>query len=249
MDTLGAIVGPATAFVALHSFHATYPQLFALTLVPGLLAALMIGLLVRETSRPRIKHISFGDSLRSLDPRFRRFLGAVGFFGMGDFSHTLLILYATQQLTPTYGAAQAGSFAVGLYVVHNLVNAVGALLAGWLADSFDRRKVVAGGFAAAALMALGLVVAPPSLSTLAALMALGGLYRAVEDTAQDALAADLVDDRHHGMAFGVLATVTGVGDMLSSVLVGALWSAYGAPVAFGWAAAMMLVGALLMLRP
>ena len=39
MDTLGAIIGPATAFVLLGVYHLGYPALFALTLIPGLAAA------------------------------------------------------------------------------------------------------------------------------------------------------------------------------------------------------------------
>lgn len=36
------------------------------------------------------------------------------------------------------------------------------------------------------------------------------------------MCAELVGADQHGMAFGVLATVNGVGDFLSSIIVGAL---------------------------
>jgi len=48
MDTLGAIVGPATAFVLLPWVGHHYPTLFALTLIPGLLAV-AITILVRDS--------------------------------------------------------------------------------------------------------------------------------------------------------------------------------------------------------
>jgi len=51
---------------------------------------------------------------------FRRFLIGVGIFGAGDFSHTLLILYATKMLADEYGMARAASFAVMLYTLHNI---------------------------------------------------------------------------------------------------------------------------------
>ena len=70
-----------------------------------------------------MKPISFGESLRALPKRFRKFLVAVGLFGAGDFAHTLLILLATQRLTPTLGAAKAASIAVGLYLLHNVLYA------------------------------------------------------------------------------------------------------------------------------
>mgnify|MGYP000725348561 CR=1 FL=1 len=66
MDTLGAIVGPATAFVLLPWVGHPYPTLFALTLIPGLLAVAVITLLVRERERKPVPHISFGERRRAL---------------------------------------------------------------------------------------------------------------------------------------------------------------------------------------
>jgi MFS family permease len=119
MDTLGAIVGPARAFFLLQVVNHHYPTLFALALIPGLLAAGLIAFTVREKERKPVPHISFGERLRMLPPRFRKFLVAVGLFGAGDVAHTLLILLATQKLTPELGAAKAASIAVAFYVLHN----------------------------------------------------------------------------------------------------------------------------------
>ncbi len=49
------------------------------------------------------------------------------------------------------------------------------------------------------------------------------------------------------MGFGVLATVNGIGDLVSSVVVGALWSARGLGAAFSYSASLFLAGALLTL--
>src|SRR5437660_3416422 len=48
MDTCGAIVGPASAFLLLGALNHSYPALFALTLIPGLGAAALIAFLVKE---------------------------------------------------------------------------------------------------------------------------------------------------------------------------------------------------------
>jgi hypothetical protein len=74
---------------------------------------------------------------------------------------------------------------------------------------------------------------------------LGGIYVAIEETVEDSLCAELVTEDHHGMAFGVLATVNGMGDFLSSIIVGALWSAFGTSVAFAYAAMLAVAGAVL----
>lgn len=248
MDTCGAIVGPATAFVAMQWIHLGFRSVFFWTLVPGLVAVACVIFLIKERARPPVSSVSFGEGLRQLPPRYRRFLVAVGLFGAGDFSHTLLILLAAQKLTPQLGAVGAGSAAVGLYVAHNVFYAAFSLVAGWLADRVNKARLLAAGYGLGAVMALGIVVLPLGLWVLAAVFVVGGIYVAIEETLEDSLCAELVDAGQHGMAFGVLATVNGLGDFVSSVTVGALWTAAGPGAAFGFSAALFLAGAVLVLR-
>ena len=248
MDTLGAIVGPASAFFLLGAFDHHYPSLFAVTLIPSLIAVALIAFAVREKERKPVPHVSFGDRLRMLPPSFRKFLVAVGLFGAGDFAHTLLILLATQKLTPELGAAKAASIAVGLYVLHNIFYAGFAFIAGLLADRFQKNLVLAAGYALAAVMALAIIFLPLTVWTLAAIFILGGMYVAIEETLEDSFCAELVSEEHHGMAFGTLATVNGAGDFLSSIIVGTLWTAFGTSVAFGYSALLFLAGAALVSR-
>jgi len=247
MDTLGAIIGPATAMVLLPLFHYHYPSLFAVTIIPGLIAAGLIAFAVKEEERLPVAHISFGEKLRAMPSVFRRFLVAVGLFGAGDFAHTLLILLATQRLTPAYGVGKAAAIAAGLYMFHNICYAASAFCSGWLADHMDKRRLLAVGYALSALMGVGVIFLPPNLWAFAAIFAVGGIYVGVEEACEDSLCAELVGEEHHGMAFGVLATVNGVGDMLSSFIVGLLWTTVGIPAAFGYSAILSLAGALLVL--
>ena len=97
-------------------------------------------------------------------------------------------------------------------------------------------------------MAVLIVLLPPGLWTLGVVFALGGIYVGIEETLEDSFCAELVGEEHHGMAFGVLATVNGVGDFLSSLVVGILWSAFGTAVAFSYSALLFAFGALLVGR-
>lgn len=248
MDTLGAIVGPATALVLLPLLHFHYPPLFALTLIPGLIAAGLIAFAVREQERLPVAHVSFGESWRALPGAFRRFLVAVGLFGAGDFAHSLLILLANQRLAPVYGAPKAAAIAAGLYMFHNICYAASAFGSGWLADHVDKRRLLAGGYALAAVMGAAILLLPPGIAAFALIFGVGGVYVGVEEACEDSLCAEIVSEEHHGMGFGVLATVNGVGDMLSSFLVGLLWTAVGLPAAFGYVIALSLAGALLVQR-
>jgi len=248
MDTLGAIAGPASATVLLVALHHNYSHVLFLTVIPGLLAAGVIAFLVKEKDRVHVPHISFGERLNALPKSFRRFLLAVGLFGAGDFAHTMLILLATQRLTPQYGAVRAATIAVSLYVLHNVLYAGFAFIAGWLADHFNKRALLAGGYSLAAVTGLLLVFAPMNLPMLVVIFVLAGIYVATEEALEDSLAAELVDKAQHGMGFGVLATVNGVGDFLSSVVVGILWTAVGPQIAFAYSAALFLIGATLVWR-
>jgi MFS family permease len=248
MDTLGAIVGPLTALGLLALFPGKYRIVFALTLLPGVVAAALIGLFVQEKERAPVPHAAFGERLRLLPKLYRQFLLAVGIFGAGAFAHTLLILWAAQRLTPSLGAPAAAGAAVCLYVLHNVFYAGFSYVGGLLADRFPKSRLLAGGYALAALMAFGIMFLPANLGLLALVFMLGGVQVAIEETLEDSFCAELVEPTLHGMAFGVLATVNGVGDFLSSTVVGLLWSAFGSTLAFGYSAVLFLLGAVLMLQ-
>jgi MFS family permease len=248
MDTLGAIVGPLTALWLLAAFRGNYRVVFAFTLLPGVVAAALIGLVVQEKERIPVPHASFGERLRLLPKAYRGLLLAVGIFGAGAFAHTLLILWAAQRLTPTLGAPAAAGAAVGLYALHNIFYAGFSYVGGLLADRFPKNRLLAGGYGLAALMALGIMFLPANFWLLALVFMLGGVQVAIEETLEDSFCAELVEPAQHGMAFGVLATVNGAGDFLSSVIVGLLWSAFGPTLAFGYSALLFIAGAVLVAR-
>lgn len=248
LDTLGAIFAPSIAFFLLQAFHHNYPTLFLFTLIPGLLAVVMIAFVVKEKERKPVAHISFNESLRAMPSSYRKFLLAVGIFGSGDFAHTLLILLVTQKLTPELGVAIAASAAVGLYTLHNVFYTVFAFLSGRMADRFNKSHLLSIGYFLAAIMSICIIVFPFSIWNFAIIFTLGGIYLGIEETLEDSLCAELVGEEHHGMAFGTLATVNGIGDFLSSILVGTLWTAFGTNIAFGYSVLLFFVGGVLVWR-
>ena len=249
MDTVGAIAGPLTALWLLNITNHNYRAVFLWTLLPGMIAVLSFWLLVRERPFEARKKVTFLAGLRSLPGNFREFLLGVGVFGSGDFSHTLLILYASRMLAPTHGAARAASLAVGLYTLHNVFYAGSAYVSGWISDHVPHRKaILAGGYALAGVTAIFLTTTPASLWLLGGLFMLAGIYVGTEEALEDSLAAELIPKEQHGMAFGTLAAVNAVGDFLSSLVVGFLWSAVSARAAFSFSAVLFFLGAILILR-
>src|SRR5258708_4618389 len=249
MDTLGAILGPLTALWILQATNHSYRKVFLWTLLPGMISVACFWLLVRERPFEAKQKKSFLVGLRALPADFRKFLVGVGIFGAGDFSHTLLILYATKMLAARYGMARAASLAVILYTLHNVFYAGSAYISGWLSDHVPhRRMVLAGGYGLAVVTALLLCTGTHSLWLLGAIFVLAGLYVRTEEALHDSVAAEMMPREQHGMAFGTMAAVNAVGDFLSSLLVGALWSAFGVGAAFGASAVLFAAGAILILR-
>lgn len=246
-DTLGAIAGPLVA-LALVGAGASYRTVFWITAVPGLLAALAFATLVQERCRSPNHALRLWQTIGGLPMRFKLFLVGVGVFGIGDFAHTLLTLRAAQVLTPALGAAQAGALAISLYVVHNVFYAGASFPVGALADRFGKRGLLALGYLLAVVMNLTLVAAVPNLAYLGLIFVLGGTVIAIEDALEGAIAADLLPEEVRGTGYGVLATVNGLGDFLSSLVVGALWAGVSPAAGFGYAAVLSLAGALIVYR-
>lgn len=259
-DTLGAIIGPLVAaglMFLLQPYAGGNPSMpfriiFLLTLAPGLGSAVAFALMVKEKRRAASHGIRFWTSIRALPTSFRRFLVGVGVFGAGDFSHTLLILAATQLLTGRYGAVAAAEVAALLYALRNVLYAAASYPVGALSDRFSRRRLLLLGYLLGAAVMLGFVVAflarTSNVVWLALLFSLAGVYIAFEDALEGVITADLVpDESNRGTAYGVMGSVNGVGDFLSSAVVGLLWS-LSPEAGFAYAAVAMLLGTVLLVR-
>lgn len=253
-DTVGAVIGPLVAYGLLQRFEfSEFPERPVLwfAVLPGLLAAVAFLSLVREVRGAAVKRYRFGEAMRQLPLSFRRFLVAVGVFGSGDFSHVLLMGLALTQLTPAYGQDAAGYIAL-FYALRNVAAVVTAFPAGALSDRIGRKPLLIFGYVLGSLImtafALVSLQSVTALAVWAALFASCGVFIAIEEALEGAAAADLVvDPQMRGTAFGVLGVVNGVGDFISSAIVGALATVAPA-LGFAFAAILMALGAGLMAR-
>lgn len=257
-DTLGAIVGPLlgvwllSIWQPLEGQDASQPfrNIFLITLIPGVLSVVVFLLMVTEKRRQANHELQFWGTVRSLPKGFNRFLVAVGIFGLGDFAPTLLILAATQLLTPAYGIARAAEIAGLMYVVRNLTYALASFPIGTLSDRMNRKVLLTIGYLIAFATVAGFVLAFvfnwANVLYLFFLFALAGVYIAAEDTLESTITADFIPSATRGIGMGVLGTVNGIGDFGASVLVGVLWTAVSPVAAFGASALLMLCGAFLL---
>ena len=259
-DTLGAIVGPLIAVWLLEVWQPLaildpsqpFRNIFLITLIPGILAAVMFSVMIVETRRSPNHQLQFWGTVRSLPKSFKRFLLGVGLFGLGDFAPTLLILAATQLLTPEYGITRAAQLAGLMYVVRNVAYTLASFPIGTLSDRMSRIKLLAVGYLIAVMTIAGFLVAIflgwTNPVYLFVLFTLAGVFIAAEDTLESAITADFIPTQTWGIGMGILGTVNGIGDFGASVIVGMLWTAVSPIAAFGFAAALMLLGTVFLMR-
>jgi MFS family permease len=245
MDSVGAIIGPllSLGLVALFGLR----TMFALTLVPGICAALLIALLVKERPHQPKPTARLRGSIKALPGEFKEYLVGVGIAGIGDFSNTLLILWATQAWTERFGLSQAARLAMLFYVGYNVVYTVSCYVSGVLADRFAKHWVLAIGYSFAIVPAIALLLPGDSLLKFAVVFGVSGLYMGVWETLENSTAAAILPSEVRGVGFGVLATINGIGDFVSSFLVGSLWLLSHA-LSMGFVIVASLVGALLIVR-
>jgi MFS family permease len=259
-DTVGAVLGPLLGVALLglaqgwHWSDEAGPFRFVLWLsvIPGALAVLAFLTLVQDPQHSPNPALKFFGSLRGLPARFKRYLAAVGFFGVGDFSHALLVLAATTLLTTSMGVVRAAQVAGLLYVGRNIVQVTASYPVGWLADRVGHLPVLVAGYAlgatTAVLTALAFWFSIDSVALLAGIFMVAGLYVAVQEALESTVTADMVGAATLTMSIGALGTVNGVAKFASSATVGVVWTVVSPEVAFALAAAFMLVGTLAILR-
>jgi MFS family permease len=259
-DTIGAVVGPLLGVALLGVAQdwrwddAAAPFRFVLwfSVIPGALAVLAFLTLVKDPRHSPNPTLKFFSSLRSLPTRFKRYLGAVGIFSIGDFSHSLLILAATTLLTASMGVVQAAQVAGLLYVWRNVVQIAASYPVGVVADRVGHMTVLAGGYVlgtlTAILTALAFWLRVDNIALLAGIFFMAGLYMAVQDALESTVTAEMVQSETLAMSYGALGTVNGTAKLISSAMVGVLWTVVSPVLSFGLAGLVMTAGTLALLR-
>ncbi len=244
MDTLGAVLGPLCATLLIGLIGAR--GVLKLTIIPGLAAAFAFTLLVPVAKGVEgHRALSFASSFGQMPKPYWHFLAGVFAHGIGDFAPTLLILRASQILGPRFGVARAATAAVALYTFYNIVNAAASYPAGAVGDRIGKRNLLALGYLTGAISYAGFIFEPPTIPILVVLFGLAGIHGAMQASLEKSMAAELLPPKVRGSGFGVLATVNGIGDLVSSIAVGVLWSSVSPNAGFLYAGIFTLAGAVL----
>ena len=248
MDNLGAIVGPllALALVALVGVR----EAILLSFVPGFLAAAAIFVAIKAA--PRLEKHERSPLRLRIRPVLRGDLGklllAVSAFELGNAAATLLILRATDLLTPSRGHDSAVKVALILYAGYNLAATLASVPAGRATDRRGGIVVLLAGVLAFLVAYVGFAFTGSAIVLLAALFAAAGIGIGFAETAQHAAVAALAPTDLRGSAFGALAAIQSFGNLAASAVAGGLWTLVSPRAAFLYLAAWMAVsvGALVL---
>jgi MFS family permease len=252
MDHVGAVVGPLVASLFLWAFPGEYRTLFAWTIVPGVVAVVLI-FFVREdpADTPSVSAArdeaaggdpalaSYGGPAAPLPHAYRRYMVVLTLFTLGNSSDAFLIL----KLTEAAGSAQ---YMPLLWSALHVVKASASVIGGRWSDRAGRRSAIAAGWLIYAAVYLGFAMLS-SLPALVASFLAYGLYFGLTEGSERALVADLAPRSRRGFAFGVYQAVQGLGSLAASVVFGVVWTALGPSAAFGMGAALALVATALLL--
>jgi len=217
MDTCGAVLGPLLALlIVLVKPGIPLQWLFFIALVPGVLSSLLAFLAVKD-----IPHEARADAkpppiFQSFPKPLWHLIAAAALFSLGNSSDSFLIL-RSKEIGLSFPQV------ILAFALYNVVYALGALPLGKLSDRIGRKPVVVTGWLVYAAVYLGFSAAK---STAAPWILLGayGLYQALSEGVTKALIADVVPKQQRAGAIGLFYTVSGVGQLVASVVAGSLWN-------------------------
>jgi MFS family permease len=241
MDALGAALGPLTAFGILAVYQGNYRLVFWLSVVPGVLAVLLIIFFLKEKNRSEtilqanLPKLGF----KNLNRRFILFSVIATLFTIGNFSDAFLALRA-QNVGMGPALIPLAFFAL------NLSSSLFSMPIGVLSDRIGRRPVLISGFLIFAALYFGFGITN-TISWMWGLFVLYGLYYAFTEGIQKAYIADIVDERQRGIAMGTFNAMTGLAALPASILAGLLWQTYGPLAAFSTSSVIAVIAALLMI--
>jgi MFS family permease len=249
-DHAGAVVGPIVASLLLLAFAGSLRPVFALALLPGALAVLVVALRVREerpeTADPKPDSGSgsphgaaASDRGGRPGPVFGRFLVVLVVFTLGNATDAFLLLRANDVGVVTAAVPL-------LWGVHHVSKMVWSLPGGALADRIGPRPAIIAGWMIYALTYAGFAFATEAWHAWA-LFVVYGLFYGLTESPEKALVAALAPARVRGSAFGAYHAAIGIAALPASILFGVLWQRFGATVAFLTGGGLALVASLLLL--
>ncbi|RJQ21217.1 MAG: MFS transporter [Nitrospiraceae bacterium] len=254
MDTLGAVAGPAVAFIILSLSTGNYRLVFWLSMIPGIIAVLVIVFFIREQKGksdipgrgrfldlPSARATKEGCTCKGVrfDWRYKTFVAIATLFAVGNSSDVFLILKAT-----SVGIKET-QIPV-LYLFFNLVYALTAMPAGILSDRIGRKRIILSGFILFGFIYWGFAVAAEQ-DHIWGLFLLYGVFMGLTEGIQKAYLGSIIPAEYKATAYGIYNTFVGIAVFPASVVGGYLWDKFGPHATFYYGMSTAFISALIFL--
>lgn len=237
MDTLGAVFGPLLAFSILAYFHENYRLVFWLSMIPGLVAVLLIVFFIKEVRKKGASAVMPRLTWAHFPRRFFFFMVIAAIFAFGNSSDVFLILKAQQT------GIQTAMIPI-VYMTFNFIYAVSSFPAGMLADRFGKKRVILMGFVLFAAIYAGFAMAG-STSMIWLLFAAYGVFMGFTEGIQKAYLATIIPADFKATAFGLYNMVIGLAILPASIVGGWLWEHISPAATFYFGAVTSILAALM----
>jgi MFS family permease len=238
LDTLGAVVGPLLALIALYFLDNKFRLIFIFAFFPAFIAILLL-FFVQERRKENHFLSPFRFNWSTLNSSFKIFLLVSFIFALSNSSEAFLILRG-QNLGLSI------NLLILVYVCFNVTYALFSTPAGIVSDKFGPRRVLLAGFLLFSLVYLGFGLASSNFF-LWFLFPIYGVYMALTDGVGKAYISYLVPQEKIGTAFGLYQFGVGICTFFASFITGLLWNYFGARVPFIYGSILALISAFLFL--
>lgn len=232
LDTVGATIGPLIAIFLLIYF--SYAGVFLFSIIPGLLAVLILSLVVKDIGYKPVKKSSA--QKHGFDYLFWLFIMSIVISGLAGYTQSFLLIRSNE-------IGWSEEFSIAFLVLSNLLYASLAYPIGYMSDRFGGHRLYPLVFVLQGLGAFFIVVITNYYAPLLFFL-IYGAYMAFHDTLMRIVTSIYVKKYLRAKAYGIMHGSYGLSALIGFYIVGRLYDIYGYKIAFTYTALMASFGFL-----
>ncbi|OFW55256.1 MAG: hypothetical protein A2163_00320 [Actinobacteria bacterium RBG_13_35_12] len=265
MDHLGAVAGSLVASLILYVFLLDIRKVFLLSIIPGIIAILIIIFGVKEVTRKingqkkgldtnatkggnsdtikdgkiEKKSILNFREFKTLGGRFSYFLSILVIFALGNSTDAFLLLRASDLGIKT-------AVIPLIWAVHHISKAIFSTLGGHISDKLGRKTMIICGWVVYFLTYFGFAFADVPYM-IWVLFVFYGLFFGFTEGVEKAFVCDMVPKDNLGTAYGFYNLAIGLSALPASLIFGFVWKVFSFKAAFIMGACIAAVALIMLL--
>jgi MFS family permease len=224
----------------LYFYPQRYQLLFLIAFVPGIVAVLFTFLLKEkrksEIKKSTVPFFSFLKYWNDASPAYRKLVAGLLFFALINSSDVFLLLKLKD-------AGLSDIQVIGVYVFYNLMYALLAYPAGWLADRWGLKNTLIIGLILFATVYAGMSV-NGTLWWFGFLFFVYGMYAACTESIAKAWITNISKKEETATAVGTYTALQSICTLIASASAGCAWYSFGSSTLFVFTAAVSFLLAI-----